>query len=102
MFLSIARHNKTGKIALFSILLTLWLSFAFIDHQFDTIADHHSHHDCQLFASILNGVKSTTLMLAPAIVHGFIAQIAEPIRISRPTEAYLARSPPKTVLRKES
>ncbi len=99
MFLSITRQNKAGKVAFFSILLTLWLGFAFIDHQFDTIADHHSHHDCQLFANIQNGVKSAELILTPAIVHGFIAQIAEPIRISRPIQAYLARSPPKTVLR---
>lgn len=96
------RQTGTGKIALVAILLTLWLSFAYIDHQFDTIAEHHSQHDCQLFANIQNGIKSAALILQLAIVHGFIAPIAEPIKVSRPTYAYLARSPPIAVLRLKS
>jgi hypothetical protein len=88
--------------AIAALILTLWLSFAFIDHQFDTIAEHHNHHDCQLFSNIQCGLKSIVMEIIPVIAHGFVAPNAEPIKISRPTYAYLARSPPITVLSMKS
>lgn len=95
-----AQHQST--IAAISLLLMLWLSFAAIDHQVDIIPEHHSHHDCQLFYSIQNGVNSATFAIPLVIVNGFIEPIAEPNAITRPIRAYFARSPPMTELRNES
>ncbi|WP_456296300.1 DUF2607 domain-containing protein [Vibrio sp. AK197] len=43
---------KTVKLlSVCAVLLTLWLNFAAIEHNLDLVAEHHLHHDCQLFAN---------------------------------------------------
>jgi hypothetical protein len=86
--------TRFARIAFFAVLLTLWLSFAFIDHQFDSISEHHTHHDCQQFSCILLGLSSHVPNIPPVIEHGFITPRANTIKVQRPTSAYLARSPP--------
>lgn len=99
MLFSQPTQPRFTRTATFAVLLTLWLSFAYIDHQFDTISDHHNHHDCQQFSCIQFGLSTQAPLITPAIVHGYTVLNPEPIKVQRPTSAYLARSPPMTALR---
>ena len=92
-------QTRMARIAFFAVLLTLWLSFAFIEHQFDSISEHHTHHDCQQFSCILLGLSSQAPRVVPLIEHGFITPSADTIKVQRPTSAYLARSPPNSMIR---
>ncbi|MDW6002827.1 DUF2607 family protein [Vibrio mangrovi] len=84
-------------VALASIFLTLWLSAAYIVHQSDTLAVHHQHHDCQLFAGIHHAIQSHGTILPVIASHEFIEPTAEIIKISLPFLAYFARSPPLVI-----
>jgi hypothetical protein len=86
--------TRFARIAFFAVLLILWLSFAYIEHQFDPISHHHSHHDCEQFSCVLFGLSSHVSNISPVIEHGFIVLRADTIKVHRPTSAYLARSPP--------
>ncbi|SHO54846.1 DUF2607 family protein [Vibrio quintilis] len=85
-------------VALAAVFFVIWLGFAEIYHQFDTIEAHHSHHDCQQFSSIIHGLQTSDLTISAVVLHGYIEPETEVIRISRPISAYDARSPPITEL----
>ncbi|KUJ00831.1 DUF2607 family protein [Vibrio sp. MEBiC08052] len=84
-------------VALAAIFLMLWLSAAYIIHQADTLAVHHQHHDCQLFAGIHHAIQSSAPILPVIASHGYNEPTSEIIRISLPFLAYFARSPPLVV-----
>ncbi|CAM3570514.1 hypothetical protein VA7868_01197 [Vibrio aerogenes CECT 7868] len=86
-------------VALAAVFFVIWLGFAEIHHQFDTLEAHHYHHDCQQFNSIIHGLQTPDLTFPTVVLHGYIEPETEVIRISRPISAYDARSPPVTVLR---
>ncbi|WP_282177580.1 DUF2607 family protein [Vibrio nereis] len=50
---------RLAVIALCSVMLTLWMSVATIEHQYDL--SHHQNHHCQLFSCAQHGVSSATL-----------------------------------------
>ncbi|MFM2591071.1 DUF2607 family protein [Vibrio sp. TBV020] len=72
----------------------LWLNFAFIEHQYDLSRSHHSHHNCEQFASVLHGASPS--LNAPTLP--LVGIDHDPLKIyhfnSVFSFAYLARSPP--------
>ncbi|MGD8111982.1 DUF2607 family protein [Vibrio sp. TRT 17S01] len=75
-------------------MLTVWLNFAYIEHQLDITPEHHSQHHCQLFASAHHGASTPPLIWfnTPSI------EVREPQPLVAQTFyfpfSYQARSPP--------
>ncbi|ELP5730465.1 DUF2607 family protein [Vibrio vulnificus] len=86
--------NKLHHTAIFAVVLSLFLSFASIAHDFDFNAEHHNAHHCQLFANAHHGVSLAvmTMVVSPPIWFE-----STPLTFEAPfavIAAYLARSPP--------
>jgi hypothetical protein len=79
--------------ALYSVVLILWLNFAYIDHQYDLSSEHN--HDCQLYATGLHGALSTPWQLAFRATLDYAEKTLNyPFTIVF-ASVYLARSPPE-------
>ena len=48
-------------IAIYAIIMVLWLSIATIDHQLDLSTSHHTQHHCQLFSGLTHGSHAAIL-----------------------------------------
>lgn len=64
------RHTPT-KLTSIVLVLVLWTSFAFIEHQLDFDEVHHENHHCQLFSSSSHAIASTFITL-PIIVQKYL------------------------------
>ncbi|MCF8780372.1 DUF2607 domain-containing protein [Vibrio sp. IRLE0018] len=88
--------NKLHHTALFAVVLSLFLSFASIAHDFDFNAEHHNSHHCQLFANAHHGVSPAVITIPidpPSWFESTPPSFEAPVAI---VTAYLARSPPVT------
>ncbi|EOW6615588.1 DUF2607 family protein [Vibrio fluvialis] len=81
-------------VTLMAILLTLWLNFAYVEHQLDITPSHHTQHHCQLFSGAHHGLAATLPELPVWIEHDYLQPAAATLNITRLYLAYLARSPP--------
>ncbi|MCG9598801.1 DUF2607 domain-containing protein [Vibrio sp. Isolate25] len=80
--------------ALCGIGLMLWMSFAYIDHQYELSSAHHDEHHCQLFSCAQHGMSQSSLTLIDtSLPDRFVIQDDYHF-YQRPAFAYQARSPP--------
>ena len=84
-------------IVLSAVMLLLWTNFAVIHHQLDLDLQHHEHHHCQLFASVLHGAKSSPLTLLLANTSESPPSLAVYQYLEAPEIAQSARAPPKLI-----
>ncbi|ANW24626.1 hypothetical protein BA953_10700 [Vibrio coralliilyticus] len=86
--------RRSAALALCGIVLMLWMSFAYIDHQYDISSVHHSDHHCQLFSCAQYGMGHASLTLIDASLPDVFVVQDDYHFYQRPTFAYQARSPP--------
>ncbi|MCU8489493.1 DUF2607 domain-containing protein [Vibrio vulnificus] len=80
--------------AIFAVVLSVFLSFASIAHDFDFNAEHHNSHHCQLFANAHHGVNQAAISVPVLVPKYAQPQSVTAVAPYQPTSAYLARSPP--------
>ncbi|WP_245639076.1 DUF2607 family protein [Vibrio hepatarius] len=81
-------------VALCSVLLTLWMNVAFIQHQYDLAPTHHQEHHCQLFACAQHGASAATITFEDTSLPDVFASEDSYHYLASATFGYLARSPP--------
>ncbi|MCY9805739.1 DUF2607 family protein [Vibrio scophthalmi] len=84
-------------IVLCTVMLLLWTNFAVIHHQLDLNLQHHEHHHCQLFASVVHGAKSSSLALLLSNSSEPPPSLAVYHYLEVPVIAQIARAPPKLI-----
>ncbi|WP_241210406.1 DUF2607 family protein [Vibrio ichthyoenteri] len=84
-------------VVLSTVMLLLWTNFAVIHHQLDLDLQHHEHHHCQLFASVVHGAKSSPLTLPIANSSEPPPSLAVYHYLEAPVIAQIARAPPKLI-----
>ncbi|MEH0688558.1 DUF2607 family protein [Vibrio cholerae] len=77
-----------------TILLTLWLSFASVEHALDHHPDHHAHHQCELFLALHHGIMAALLIVVLLPSRSLVLTALPRYSRQLGTFAYLARSPP--------
>ena len=82
-------------VVLTTIMLLLWSNTALIHHQLDLNTQHHEHHHCQLFASVLHGAKASHFSLPILNATETPSSPAVYQYLEVPVIAHSARAPPK-------
>lgn len=82
-------------VVLATVMLLLWSNIAVIHHQLDLNTQHHDHHNCQLFASVLHGAKASHFSLPILNSPEAPPSLAFYQYLEVPVIAHSARAPPK-------
>ncbi|NAW56062.1 DUF2607 family protein [Vibrio sp. V39_P1S14PM300] len=77
-----------------ALALTLWLGFASVSHQLDITAEHHQHHDCQLFSSVGQALHAAAFHWHDSSLPDHFSPVLHRVRYSVTQPVYQARSPP--------
>ncbi|NRB67521.1 MAG: DUF2607 family protein [Vibrio sp.] len=86
--------RRSAALAFFGIVLMLWMSFAYIDHQYDISPAHHSDHHCQLFSCAQYGMSHSSPTLTDTSLPDVFIEQDDYHFYQRLAFAYQARSPP--------
>ncbi|MDA0149912.1 DUF2607 family protein [Vibrio sp. LaRot3] len=92
-----AHTRKKTLVALCAAMFMLWMSFAYIDHQYDLSPQHHEHHQCQLFANALHGTLTAPIILASPQLQEPPYFFSEYPYIAAHVIVPLARAPPESI-----
>lgn len=91
------RHSN-AMIAI-AIILVLWLSWAYIAHQYEfDVSKHHQHH-CQLFTSLQHAVSHTPIILISEPQSDIFSVSPIYHLFQQVVFSYLARSPPVDLIK---
>ena len=85
---------RLAPIALFSVMLVLWMNLAFIQHQYDLAPSHHQEHHCQLFAAAHHAVASAPISIIDLSLPDRFERLVTYQYQAPSIFAYRARSPP--------
>ncbi|WP_114787529.1 DUF2607 family protein [Vibrio tetraodonis] len=90
------RHSST--LTVIAIVLVLWMSWAFIFHQYQFSTNHHDEHHCQLFSCLQHGFNHPLITVSnnPST---HIFGLGQYYALYEQTVfSYLARSPPVNLI----
>ncbi len=86
--------HRLKLLALFAVVMTIWLNLAYVHHSLDVITEHHAHHDCHLFSSVHHGATSAPLIWFDDSLPDVIEKPVTQLIPCSESHTYRARSPP--------
>ncbi|RSD32696.1 DUF2607 family protein [Vibrio pectenicida] len=91
------RHSST--LVAIVIVLMLWMSLAYITHQYQFDVSQHSDHQCQLFSCLQHGFSHSQTVLVDNPINDIFGFSSSYHLYRRTVLGYLARSPPVDLIK---